>query len=1043
MREGASVREERRLVTILFADVVGSTTLTREHDPEVVRATLLGAFAALRRVIESGGGTIEKFIGDEVMAVFGAPVAHEDDAERAVRAAVAIRAVVAERRARGGIPLELRIGLNTGEVVSGGVGGEFLVTGQAVNAAARIRQGAEPGEILVGDVTRALCRPAVVFGESRRLDAKGIGALEAWPVAELASAVPVRTLARAALLVGRDAELGILVGLERRLHDDRHASLVTIFGPTGIGKSRLAAEFADLIGLGRLGVGHCLPYGEGVAFWPLREIVHADAGILLTDGRAEALQKLRTTVLAREDSAVDADQVVRRLAVLTGLSTREQELPDEPPANLAQELRWGLRRYFERRASGDPLVLVIEDLHWADPSLLDTLDHLAEWANAPLLLLCLARPELQDVRPGWGAGRANAIALTLRPLVDAEAERLVDSLVPAGSLPEVVRGEVVRRAEGNPLFIEELVAMLGELGQLGPLAGSQADRALLMSLALPATLQSLIAARIDRLTPDLKELLKRAAVLGRVFSSAGLAAVSPDQAPVDALLAEALHRDLIEEVPEPALGDGRTLRFRHALIRDVAYRSIPKGVRWPLHDAFGRWLEDAAGDRAAEQSDLIGFHAEQAALMATELGAPEATDLGRRAFELLLAGATGWRKAGMLRASLGLYERAVRIGVGADVPTGQLVEARGFAALARVYVGNGQGSLALLDEALSAARTTGPSEVFVRLASQRAFMARTESLESSAALFAEGIAAARITADPELIAHATLMSNAQSWMVGDLDEQLRILIEADTLMTASGRVAERGIALAWLATNAMQRGDFGGAISYLGESEQLARASGSRFQLWAAHRAAARDALTVGEPSDALVHAEAAVKLAAEVGARRLIGLSHVRLGDVLYEMGDLQRSRTVLEEGLGVLDPLTMRETVAETNWKLSRTCLGSADVASARIYADAAAASAAPTDLYSLVTTRTAIGAVQAAEGDVAGAEASFREALAIAERTGYRALSSDVETALGAFLVGQGRAAEARPYLVRAREFYSKGLTERRRLRIDALLGSAASV
>jgi len=1033
------VREERRLVTILFADVVGSTALTREHDPEVVRSTLLGAFAALRSIIESGGGTIEKFIGDEVMAVFGAPVAHEDDAERAVRAAVAIRAVVAERRARGGIPLELRIGLNTGEVVSGGVGGEFLVTGQAVNAAARIRQGAEPGEILVGEVTRALSRPAVLYGDSRRLDAKGIGTLEAWPVAALASAVPVRSLGRAAPLIGRDAELGILVGLERRQHDDRRASLVTVFGPTGIGKSRLAAEFADLIGAGRLGIGHCLPYGEGVAFWPLREIVHADAGILSTDGRADALEKLRATVLSREDNAEDADHVVRRLAVLIGLSTREQDLPDEPPANLAQELRWGLRRYLERRASVHSLILVIEDLHWADPSLLDTLDHLAEWANAPLLLLCLARPELQDTRPNWGAGRANATALTLGPLVDAEAGRLVDLLAPAGTLPEVLRGEVVRRADGNPLFIEELVLMLGEMGQLGPLAGSQEERAQQLSLALPATLQSLIAARIDRLSPELKELLKRAAVLGRTFSSSGLVAVGPDQAPVDALLAEGVRRDLIEEIPEPALGDGRTFRFHHSLIRDVAYRSIPKGDRWPLHDAFGRWLGTAAGDRAAEQTDVISFHAEQAALLANELAVVEATALGQRAFALLLAGATRWRRAGMLRASLGLYERAARIGLSAAVPADQIVEARGFAALASVYVGAAQGSLALLDDALAAARTTGPSEVFVRLASQRAFMARTESLESSAALFAEGIAAARITTDPELIAHAMLMSNAQSWMIGDLDEQLRILNEADALMTASGRVAERGIALAWLATNAMQRGDFVAATSYLGESEQLARASGSRFQLWAAHRAAARDALTVGELDEALGHAEAALKLAEEVGARRLVGLSHIRLGDVLYEMRDLQRSRSVLEQGLTVLDPQTMRETVAETNWKLSRTCLGLGDVSAARTYADAAVASAAPTDLFSLVTTGTALGAVQAAEGDVAAAERSFREALAIAERTGYRALATDVETALGSFLVARGRAAEGRPYLERARSFYSNGLTERRRSRIDDLLGS----
>lgn len=331
----------------------------------------------------------------------------------------------------------------------------------------------------------------------------------------------------------------------------------------------------------------------------------------------------------------------------------------------------------------------------------------------------------------------------------------------------------------------------------------------------------------------------------------------------------------------------------------------------------------------------------------------------------------------------------------------------------------------------------------MRLASQRAFMARVESLTASAQLFAEGIAAAAETGDPELMAHATLMSNAQPWMTGDLNEHFRVLDKADKLMTESGSVAERGVALAWLATNALQRGDFTAALSYLQSSERLAQASGSRFQLWAAYRSAARDALAMGDHEKALTAAETSLELAREVGARRLVGLSCARLGDVLYERGDLARSRAVLEEGLMVLDTETMRETVAETQWKISRTCLALGDVPSARTYAVAAAANVAPTDLYSKVTTRAALAAVDAADARWLEAERALREALKLVEGTGYGALAADVRRAFGAFLVAQGRAAEARPLLESARAFYASSDTQRRRAEIDDLLARCGAV
>ncbi len=1031
-------------MTVLFADVVGSTSLGGEHDPEFVRATLRETFAKLRELIAAYGGTVEKFIGDEVMAVFGAPLTHEDDAERAVRAAFSIRAAVAERNTRSTLPLELRIGIDSGEVVSGTEESDVLVTGRAVNAAARTREAAAPGEILVGASTREQTLASVRYGDARSVKAKGLGTVGVWPALGLVSSVPVRPAVRAAPLIGRQEELRLLLGLERRLHDHPRSSLVTVFGPAGIGKSRLAAEFADIVGLDRVRVGHCLPYGQAIAFWPLREIVHADLGIRSDDARDDALAKLRSAVQALfAQEPADADAVVRRLALLAGLATREETLSAEPPANLAQEMRWGLRRYLERRAAGRPLVIVIEDAHWADPALLDTLDHLAEWARAPLLLLCLARPELLDVRANWGAGRTNSVTLTLPPLTDAEAHGLVEGLLPPRALPANVREEIVRRSEGNPLFVEEFVRMLRELDEVGPQGGGQVDRAELVRIALPATLHGLIAARLDRLPSGAKDALKRAAVMGRVFSTEAIDAIDARPLSTDESLAEAARRDLIVAAEEPALGSGRTYRFRHALIGEVVYRGIPKAVRWRLHEGAGRWIEHTSGDRAAERADLVAYHSEQAYWAAREVEAPEARSLGVRAFDQLLAAATRWRHAGLLRAALALYDRASRLGEASGAPQAKLVEARGFAALTRCYVEGARGALARLDQALEEARSVGPSEVLVRLASQRAFMARVESLEASAKLFAEGIAAALETGDAELIAHATLMSNAQPWMTGDLDEHLRVLSRADALMSESGSVAERGLALAWLTTNALQRGDFTAALSYLQASERLAQASGSRFQLWAANRAGARDALAMGDREKALALAQSSLELAREVGARRLVGLSCARLGDVLYELGDLPRSRAVLEEGLAVLDPETMRETLAETQWKTSRTCLALGDVPSARTYAMAAAANVAPTDLYSQVTTRAALAAVEAADGRPSEAERGYREAKVLVATTGYRALAADVDRGFAAFLVAQRRGAEARPLLESARAFYASSDTPRLRAEIDELLARCDGV
>jgi len=640
------VGEERRLVTVLFADIVGSTSLNDDHDPELVRATLQSAFATCRDIVAEHGGTVEKFIGDEVMAVFGVPEAHEDDAERAVRAAFAIRRAMAERNSRSRLPLQMRYGINSGEVVSGSASGDVMVTGRAVNAGARVREAAAPEEILVGANTRELALTAVRFGASRSIMAKGIGTMQVWPAEKLVSEMPIRALARQAPIVGREDELQLVRALERRMHDSQRPFLVTIFGPAGIGKSRFAAEFIDGIGVERSRVGHCLPYGQASAFWPLREILHADARIGADDTREEALGKLRTRIRSVfADGSEDPGAMSRRLGVLAGLMSVDEALPDVQSANLASELRLALRRYLERRTRGKPLVLVFEDLHWADPALLDTIDHLAEWAAAPLLLVCLARPELLDTRPSWGAGRTNATALTLPPLSYGDAHALVDGLLPKHALPAAVRDEIVRRAEGNPLYVEEFVRMLRELEETGPTAGGSVDLAEFVRIALPATLQGLVSSRLDRLAPAVRDALRRAAVFGERFSSGALTELDAAPLDVDAALSFATQRDLVVPISEPVLGGGQGFRFRHALIREVSYREMSKSDRWRMHDAAGRWIETASGDRAPEHEDLVAYHAEQAFWNARELEAHETDALGLRAFERIITAATNWRRA--------------------------------------------------------------------------------------------------------------------------------------------------------------------------------------------------------------------------------------------------------------------------------------------------------------------------------------------------------------------------------------------------------------
>jgi class 3 adenylate cyclase/tetratricopeptide (TPR) repeat protein len=594
----STAREVRKTVTVLFADVTGSTALGERLDPESFRRVMARYFDVARVCLERHGGTVEKFIGDAVMAVFGVPTVHEDDALRAVRAAVELRNSLAslndqlERDYR--VTLELRTGVNTGEVVTGTA--ERLATGDAVNIAARLEQSARPGEILIGEQTLRLAHSAIEVVPVEPLSVKGkTEALPAYRLLHVAEGAPGFDRRLDAPLVGRQEELANLRAAFEAAVSERRCRLVTVLGPPGIGKSRLARELEAALAVdAAVRFGRCLPYGEGITYWPLVEIFRA----------------------------ADA----------------EEELTAALSAETPEEIFWSVRKAFERRSQERPLALVIEDVHWAEPKLLDLVEHLVTWTrDAPLFLLCLARPELLDQRPAWG-GQTDAEMLMLEPLSPDESEELIEELLGDSQLDVETRTRIREVAEGNPLFVEQLLAMLAE--------GGAADR-------VPSTIQALLAARLDALSEEERTVLELASVVGLEFEWDALSELASDgRRPPGARLAALVRKELIR--PHEAIAD--CFRFRHMLIRDAAYERIPKALRSELHERFAGWLDG----RGEEFDEIIGYHLEQAYRCLVELGptGEHARRLAERAAERLSAsGRRAYARADS-SAAVNLLERA-------------------------------------------------------------------------------------------------------------------------------------------------------------------------------------------------------------------------------------------------------------------------------------------------------------------------------------------------------------------------------------------------
>jgi class 3 adenylate cyclase len=911
-------RKERKVVTVVFADLVGFTGRSEALDPEDVEAILGPYHARLRSELERHGGTVEKFIGDAVMAVFGAPVAHEDDPERAVRAALAICDWAADDGA-----LEVRIAVNTGPALvsleARPEAGEAMVAGDVVNTAARLQAAAPVNGILVGETTYRATRAAIDYGDAEPVAAKG----KAEPV-RVWEAVSARArfgvdLAGPSLapLVGRSRELDLLGGALARSRQERAVQLVTLVGVPGIGKSRLVAELFALVeadpDLISWRQGRSLPYGEGVTFWAVGEMVKAQAGILEGDPADEAAAKLHTAVAAAVPEEADAAWVEDHLRPLVGLAAAVGR-------DSGDEVFGAWRRFFEALAETRPLVLVFEDLHWADDRLLDFVDHLVDWtAPVPLLVVGTARPELFDRRPGWGGGKLNALTVALSPLPDDDTARLIGALLDQAILPAETQAALLERAGGNPLYAEQYVRMFQE-------RGSAED------LPLPENVQGIIEARLDGLPAEEKSVLQDAAVIGKVFWAGVLKALGAGD-DVGARLHALERKDFVRRERRSSVAGESEYAFRHFLARDVAYGQIPRAARAEKHRLAAEWIESLGADRAEDKAEMLAHHYVSALEYARASGQETASLVERSRHALRDAGDRAAALAAYSSASR-LYARALELWPEDDPGRATVLFKRFRAAF------NGEGTTEeLAEEARSALLATG----------ERGLAAEVDGMRS-----------------------------LHMWVQGDRDAALARLERAEALVAGDGAPSSRAHVLALHARFLMLTARHEEVITVGREAIELAEAAGLEELRANALNSHGIARIALGEVQSGLADLEESLSVAERLGTPEVVR-AYGNLASVLGQLGELRRSAELHGRGrkeaerFGASEPLRWMRAEVGLDWYLSGDWTRALELIEAII-----ASSEAGEPYFMEVPCRITRGLVRLARRDVSGARADAEQAI-----------------------------------------------------------------
>jgi class 3 adenylate cyclase/tetratricopeptide (TPR) repeat protein len=952
---------ERKLATVLFVDLVGSTSLVAGTDPEVVRRRMTRFFGEVAHCVELHGGIVEKYAGDAVLAAFGVLQTHEDDAERAIRAAFAILDQVHE------LGLEARVGIEAGEVVVDETESTFA-TGEAVNVAARLQQQAAPGEILIGPGARSLTSGRIETEAAGPFELKGLARPLEASRALCASNGGRRLSSLTAPLIGRDWELDLLANTYSRMVRDRRAHLFTIYGQPGVGKSRLAREFVTGLEGATILSGRCLPYGEGITYWPLAEMVKAVAGISDDDPIEEAFAKLRACC---EDEAV---------ADLLGLASGLLEALEG--GRSPQEISWAAREFAARLADAQPVVLVFEDIHWAEEPLLDLVEHLADWVRAPLLLLCLARPELLDVRPDWGGGRVRSTAIELEALDLEDSEALVDALLEHdGGLAAGARRALLEKTEGNPLFVEETIRMIVERGGDGDVEG------------IPDTLQALIAARIDRLPAPHRALLRRAAVIGRVFWRGAIVQLSPDLEDVDSVLDDLLMRDFLLLESRSSISGEQAYRFKHILIREVSYGGLSKSARADHHARFAAWLHERAREELIE---IRAYHLDQAVTLLTELdGAPPA-DLGAEAAEALhAAGRRALSREGN-RAARKLLLRSVEL-----APT---LPRRYDAARAAWRLADLPAVSQEMERVVREARAVGDPSTEGKALTALAEVALLRDAELPRAK--ELAEQALDVLEPSERFRALLVSATIARWQGEINHQERYTREALELAQQLGRRDLEAEATRDLAHAQLERMRFDEAGELVERALELAEESGGIVARAQALAEAGHFRSQQGDLAAARQLLEQARALFAEAGATLQVGRTLKTLADVEIERGNPPAAEKLLRESIRMLKPIEDRGTLCESQRALADALVAQDKLDEAERVALEAIETVGPHDVSSQASTRLSLAFVRVAQGRDDEAEVLMREAWQRIRGTGYKSLEAWILSKLDRFLRDRDR-------------------------------------